>query len=51
LVDNPLEEEPPFAWSSEGETERGVDRLLVLLSEPRVAMMEGDDGGSGDRVK
>jgi hypothetical protein len=36
--------------SSEGETDRGVDKLLGVL-EPRVAAIDGDDGGSGDRVK
>jgi hypothetical protein len=39
------------AASSDGETERGVEKALYPPSDPRVAAMEGDAGGSGDRVK
>lgn len=35
---------------SEGEMERGVETWLAG-SEPRVATIEGDGGGSGERVK
>lgn len=34
----------------DGERERGVDIVLGEL-DPWVAAMEGDDGGSGERVK
>jgi len=44
------EDETAFAASSAGESDRGVDILLAVL-EPRVAAIEGDEGGSGDRVK
>jgi hypothetical protein len=36
--------------SSEGEADRGVEMLLLILV-PRVAATEGDGGGSGERVK
>lgn len=39
------------AASSDGETERGDEKLLYPPSDPRVAAMEGEEGGSGDRVK
>ena len=38
------------ASSFVGDSERGVEILLVV-DEPRVAAMDGDAGGSGDRVK
>lgn len=33
-----------------GDSERGVD-ILLTSDEPRVAAMDGDAGGPGDRVK
>jgi len=33
-----------------GDSERGVD-ILLTVDEPRVAAMDGDAGGPGDRVK
>jgi hypothetical protein len=44
------EEEERVAGSRVGDTERGVDRLLGV-PEPRVATTDGEEGGSGDRVK
>ena len=35
---------------SDGERDRGVDMWLAVL-DPRVAAIEGDEGGSGERVK
>ena len=39
------------ALSSNGEPVFGDDRLLDVTLLPRVATIEGDAGGSGDRVK
>ena len=41
----------PLVPSSDGECDRGGERLLVLPFEPWVAMTEGEEGGSGDLVK
>ncbi len=38
------------AGSLDGESDRGVEIVLGML-EPAVATTDGDDGGSGDRVK
>jgi len=36
--------------SSEGDNDRGLEMSLVVL-EPQVAAMDGEEGGSGERVK
>lgn len=41
---------PPFEESSDGDSDLGVEMSLAVL-DPRVATTEGDEGGSGDRVK
>jgi len=38
-----------FEESSDGDSDLGGERSLTV--DPRVAMIEGDEGGSGDRVK
>jgi hypothetical protein len=47
-----LDKEPGTALAafSDGERERGVDTWLAVF-EPCVAAIEGDEGGSGERVK
>lgn len=35
----------------DGDSERGVDISLCGLRDPWVAAIDGDEGGSGDRVK
>jgi hypothetical protein len=39
-----------FRHSSDGDNDLGVEISLAVL-DPRVAATEGDEGGSGDRVK
>ena len=39
-----------MVFSRGGEEDRGVERSLTVL-EPLVATIEGELGGSGDRVK
>jgi len=39
-----------LAVLSDGEGDRGVDMTLAVL-EPWVAEIDGDEGGSGERVK
>lgn len=34
-----------------GDVDLGVELLVLVLLDPRVAIIEGDDGGSGERVK
>ena len=51
LVERPEDEhETALAASSDGERDLGVDISLVVL-EPWDAAIEGDEGGSGERVK
>ena len=40
----------PRGVSNGGEDDSGVDTSLAVV-EPFVAAMDGDDGGSGERVK
>jgi len=46
-----FEGEPAMLDGGDGEDDRGVDKLLDGLEDPRVAHMDGEDGGSGERVK
>jgi len=48
LVERP--DDTAQAALSEGERDRGVDMSLAVF-EPWVATIEGDEGGSGERVK
>lgn len=50
LLEDGAEEPEGALDSSVGERERGVDILLATL-DPRVAATDGDEGGSGERVK
>jgi hypothetical protein len=38
------------SWLPDGEIDLGVEMSLAIL-DPHVAAIEGEDGGSGDRVK
>lgn len=48
--EEPDGDEEEGAASSDGERERGVEIVLGEL-DPCVAAMDGDEGGSGERVK
>jgi len=50
LVDGVDDEEQVLLVSSKGEIERKLDASLAVL-DTRVAGRDGDDGGSGERVK
>lgn len=50
LADGGGEEEQVLLVSFKGEIERELDTSLVVL-DTRVAGKDGDDGGSGERVK
>lgn len=50
LVDGVDDEEQVLLVSSKGEIERELDTSLAVL-DTRVAGRDGDDGGSGERVK
>lgn len=40
----------PFVFSSDGDNDLGVE-ISLPVPDPRVAAIEGDEGGSDDRVK
>jgi len=48
LVERP--DDTTLAALSDGEGDRGVDMTLAV-PEPWVAAIDGDEGGSGERVK
>ena len=50
LAEGGGEEEQVLLVSFKGEIERELDTSLVVL-DTRVAGKDGDDGGSGERVK